>query len=202
MIESMVPRPRIGSVVAIVPTPLDLIAMSSLSLCIRDRPMMTPTSAAIGHVNAITFGISAMASCQRKLVGRFGLKKISEYLPPCCTNKMTESTTHDRRKYGTTARMRYHEMILPCFIFAVPRPASFALPCPSPWQRSYPQPNPPLSGPHGCDEHWAENLQVEVFAHCGKPLDEPAKMRRPGEIANMNRTQAETRIPTSRIRSR
>src|SRR4029453_454583 len=110
------PRPRIGSIAAKFPTPLARMATSSLSFCIRESPIITPTRTAIGHVKAITFGIKASASCQRNVVGRFGLKKISEYLPPCCRKRITERISQEKRKYGTTARTRYHEMILPSFI--------------------------------------------------------------------------------------
>src|SRR5687768_4934422 len=116
MSERKTPRPRIGSIAAKFPTPLALIATNSLSFCIRERPMITPTSTAIGQVNAITLGIKAVASCQRNVVGRLGSKNISVYLPPCWRKRITESISQDKRKYGTTARTRYHEIILPSFI--------------------------------------------------------------------------------------
>lgn len=95
------------------PIPAALIATSSLSACILVRPMMTPTRAAIGHVNAITFGISAKLSCQTRLDGMFALKKMSEKRLPCWTKSTTLSRSHEKMKYGTTARIRYANIVQP-----------------------------------------------------------------------------------------
>src|SRR5688500_8935339 len=105
------PRNKTGRRIRKLPTPAARIATSSLSPCIFVRPMTMPTSAAIGHVNAITFGIKAIASCHIRLLGIFALKKISENRLACWTKRITLSSSHAEKKYGTIAPIKYLEIV-------------------------------------------------------------------------------------------
>jgi hypothetical protein len=72
--------------------------------------MITPTSAAIGHVKAITLGTRAAVSCHTRLVGIFTLKRISENRLACWTKRMTLRRSHEKKKYGKTAWTKYLEI--------------------------------------------------------------------------------------------
>jgi hypothetical protein len=81
--ERMIPKIIIGIEICKFPVPAARAAINSLSPCIFERPMITPTKAAIGQVKAMTFGTSAKVSCQTRLDGRIVLKKISENRLTC-----------------------------------------------------------------------------------------------------------------------
>ncbi len=112
-IERAMPSITIGTTTCRFPTPAALIAVNSLSPCIFESPMMVPTSTAIGHVNAMTFGTRATVNCQIKLTGILALKKISENLPACWTNNITLKTSHENTKYGNIACTKYFEISSP-----------------------------------------------------------------------------------------
>ena len=78
------------------PTPAARIEINSLSPCIFESPMMTPTSTAIGQVKAMTFGKSANVSCQTRFFGMLTLKKnVGE--TPCLLNKKNHAQQQPRK---------------------------------------------------------------------------------------------------------